>query len=320
MCGVVCEGVEADGAFGVCLQWRPWPGSTPCMPEAHSASSARPHAVAARGGVQNGALRAVVMVAGGLACVCVAIPAVGFLTSVRGVPGPTIADATNPAVALGAVAAVLLVCTAVACVVGRVINAAVGLFVLGCGVALLTMRSGTIFDAGADNDALRWLATETLVWAGVVAGLSAIVFRASGPLPDFAPIEAGGPFAREVFNRDALRGLLSGLAGVAVVWLLMRNDLKGQAVGSCVCAGIAVAMVGRKLLGASQPILLVASPLLFIGLAQVWTALNATGPLDVLVAANALPGWARVMPMDAVAGALIGVPIGLGWSRSTAEE
>lgn len=254
------------------------------------------------------------------AAVAVAIPALGPLLSVRGVPGPTVMDAVEPGRAMLALALALAGFTVLACVAGRLINAAVGLFVLGCGCAFITMRSGSVMDAGFEGDALRRIALETLVWAGVVGALSAVVFRVSGPLPDIPAREPGAPFMREVFNTDALRGLLAGLVALGAVWLLARNDLKGQAVGSGIVAGVAAALAARRLLGRAQPILLVAAPVVCVGLAQLWTSFGRSGPLDVLVATNSLPGWSRLMPLDAVAGALLGVPIGLGWSRANAEE
>jgi hypothetical protein len=273
-------------------------------------------------GIRSGALRSVVVVGGVVACIGAAIPAIPFLVSARGVAGPTIVDAAHPAQAVVATLAVLIGCTAVGCVVGKLLNAAVGLFVLGCGVAMLSMRTGTVMDVAFDGDTLRPIALETLAWAGAVAAMSIVVFRVSGPLPDIPPMQERGPFVHEVVNADALRGLLTGLVAIGVVWLLMRNDLKGQAVGSSVLAGVAVALAGRKLQGLSQPILLMAAPVLGIGAAQLWSALamGSATPLDQLVAGNALPGWSRIMPLDAAAGALIGVPVGLGWSRSTTEE
>ncbi len=271
-------------------------------------------------GIRSGVVRAVVVGAGAILCVLAAVPSVGYLTSVRGVPGPTVLDATHPVSAIIAVVLTLAVCTAIACVVGRLVNAAVGLFVLGCGVAYITMQCGSVFDAAFDNDSLQRIAFGTLAWAGALVAMSAVVYRVSGPLPDVPAYEEGGPFLREVFNADALRGLLVGLVSVGAVWLLMRNDLKGQAIGSAVFAGVGAALAGRKLNGRAQPILLMGAPALFIGLAQMWTAMTAKAPFDVLLAADALPGWSRIMPMDVAAGVLIGVPIGLGWSRSTAEE
>jgi hypothetical protein len=91
--------------------------------------------------------------------------------------------------------------------------------------------------------------------------------------------------------------------------------MKGQALGTAVVAGALTAIVARRLQPGVQPILLMAAPVLARGLAQLFTALTLTAPLDVAVTSGALPGWSRAMPIDVAAGALIGVPVGLGWSK-----
>jgi hypothetical protein len=42
--------------------------------------------------------------------------------------------------------------------------------------------------------------------------------------------------------------------------------------------------------------------------------------LDLAVAQRTLPGWSVAMPIDIAAGAMLGVPIGLGWTKPTEDE
>ncbi|NBQ14228.1 MAG: hypothetical protein EBU31_06360 [Proteobacteria bacterium] len=128
--------------------------------------------------------------------------------------------------------------------------------------------------------------------------MSVIVFRVSGPLLDMPARTPGGPFVAEVFNADGFRGLAAGLLAVVAMWALSRTELKGQALGSAVVGGVLTAMLGRRLVGASQPILLVAAPVLAVGIAQLWTALTFQGALDLAVAQRTLPGWSVAMPID----------------------
>jgi hypothetical protein len=58
-----------------------------------------------------------------------------------------------------------------------------------------------------------------------------------------------------------------------------------------------------------------AVPVFAFGLAQALTAAASSGPIDAAVATGSLPGWSRAMPIDVAAGTLIGVPVGLGWSK-----
>lgn len=260
-------------------------------------------------------VRYLVLTVGAIASIVLAVPVIPFLGSDRGVPGPTVLDAVQPGVAAGALVAAWVAWTAVACVVGRLLNAAVGLFVLGCGVATVAGRGGTIIDAAFDGDVLLPIACETLAWGAMVAVASACVFRVSGPLLDMPARTKGASFASEALNADALRGLLSGLLCVVALWFFTRTGLKGQALGAAVAGSVATAFAARRMLGGAQPILLAAAPVLACGLAQLWTALNFKAPLDQAFVAHALPGWSMAMPADIAAGALLGLPIGLGWSK-----
>jgi hypothetical protein len=265
--------------------------------------------------MQHPVARYAVLALGVALCVLVMVPVVPFLASERGIAGPTALDAIHPVRAALAMAVGAALCTAVACAVGRLINAAVGLFVLGCGLAALAGRCGTVTDAAFDGDRLLPIAVETLCWGFAALGMSVAVFRASGPLVDIPARDPKGPFLAEVFNADAFRGALSGLVAVAVGWFLLRTDLKGQAIGTAVVAGALAAIAARRLQPGVQPILLMAVPVFAFGLAQALTAAASSGPIDAAVATGSLPGWSRAMPIDVAAGTLIGVPVGLGWSK-----
>lgn len=256
-----------------------------------------------------------VLSAGVLACMLAVVPALPYVQSARGVAGPAAMDAVRPLPAALATAVAALACCAIACAVGKLINAAVGLFALGCGIAVIAARSGTIVDAAFDGDALLPLALQTLAWSVAVGAMSAAVFRVSGPLPDVPARDPRGSFAAEAFDRDAVRAMAAGLLAVAATWLVARTEMKGQAIGAAFVGGVATAMAARRMLGGAQPILLAAAPVAAVGLAQLFSALTFKGALDVAVAQRAVPGWSMAMPVDVAAGALLGIPVGLGWSK-----
>lgn len=260
-------------------------------------------------------VRYAVLVLGALACILVAVPVLPFLGSARGIAGPTVLDAVRPGAAAAALLVAWVAWTAVACVVGRLLNAAVGLFVLGCGVATVAGRCGTILDAAFDGDALLPIAIETIAWGAATAAASACVFRVSGPLLDMPARSPKASFLSEAINADAMRGMLTGVICIVALWFNVRTGLKGQAIGAAAAGSVVVAFAARRMLGGAQPILLVAAPVLMAGLAQLWTALTFKAPLDQAFVANALPGWSMAMPADIAAGALLGLPIGLGWSK-----
>ncbi|MFM9145136.1 MAG: hypothetical protein ACKORL_07200, partial [Phycisphaerales bacterium] len=119
----------------------------------------------------------------------------------------------------------------------------------------------------------------------------------------------------EVFNADAWRGVIAAVAAGAVAWLLLRNETTGPASGVVAVGGVAAAYLARRVQQDTQPILLMALPVIAFGIAQAIAAASSVVPLDRLGAQRALPGWSMAMPLDVVAGTLIGVPIGLGWSK-----
>jgi len=246
--------------------------------------------------------------------------AAGPMQGVRGVPGPTLALANAPLVAGLILLGTLLVTLFVACMVGKAINAVVGLFILGTGFAVLTMQCGTIADVVFLGGSQVSLAVETLAWAVVVFFCAVVVFRVSGPLPDVPvedPAEAFAPGT--LLGADALKSALAGLLIIPVVWLLLINDLKGQSIAAVTIGSILAGMGGRLLSPRIQPILIFAAPLLAGALAHAIAVTMMDGTAQEMLVANTLPRIGRPMPLDYVAGALMGVAIGLGWSRSFVE-
>jgi len=256
-----------------------------------------------------------VLALGAAACVLVAVPTVPFLNDLRGAPACALSAAERPVLAAYVLNMAFALWVGVACAVGRLLNAAVGLFVLGCGAFAVAGQCGTVADAAFGGTGLLPIAVETLAFSVVTLAASAVVFRVSGPLPDMPARSPRGPFRSEVFNADAFRSMAAALLAVLAMWLACRTDMKGQAVFGAALGGVATAFAARRLLAGSQPILLMAAPVLAVGLAQLWTALTFRGQLDQAVALRALPGWSTAMPLDVVAGTLLGVPFGLGWSK-----
>ncbi|MFM8731532.1 MAG: hypothetical protein ACKOGJ_03260, partial [Phycisphaerales bacterium] len=74
--------------------------------------------------MQHPVARYAVLVLGVAACILLALPVLPWLTSARGVAGPGASDAVHPVPAAVAMVLGAAAFTAVACVVGRLINAA----------------------------------------------------------------------------------------------------------------------------------------------------------------------------------------------------
>lgn len=254
----------------------------------------------------------------GLSIVLVALlfaTSVGPAQSMRGVAGPTLAMSASPFLATISIGAAFAMSIVVAGIAGRLVNAVVGLFILGCGVGLLAMRSGTVLDVVFGGASLRGLAVEGFLWTILVAAAAFIVFRISGPLPD--AIEVDDPRVDGPLGTKALVAQVAGVIAPLCVWLMASSPAKGQAIGAVVVGSMLVGLVGRLLAPKSPPILLFAAPIAFGSIGYLVASMTVGAvPLDLAFVNGALSRLAYPMPIDYAAGSLAGVALGVGWSRS----
>lgn len=234
----------------------------------------------------------------------------------RGVPPAALvaaADRTQTAISM----AVLVVgATALGCLVGKLVNAAVGLFVVGAAISVYAMRTTPLEGLVFDGVALTSIGIETCVWSGLIAVCALAVYWCSGPLPDI-PREEPMSIWREIADSDALRALAPAVLSVPVVWVLARSGMKGQAIGAAVVAGIACGAASRVAAPRVQPILIFAAPVLALGIAQVATAARSGTAAAAMIASGTMSPLMQVLPVDAAGGILMGVAMGLGWARGT---
>jgi hypothetical protein len=247
-------------------------------------------------------------------CLAVGATACGLMAfmmmSARGAYGPTILEALSPVRAVLAVLICLAISTALAILVTRVCNTAVGMFTLGGSLFGLAWRLATIEEyVHIATPAL--LPVETIIWAVLVLAATVIVFRLGGPMPD-ARTDAHGRHPHPVFSVDALKAAGAGLLMLPVVWLIAQSPLKGQVIGAALLGGVAVGAAGRVISPNVQPILLFVSPLVFGAVGQVIGAAVLRMPLEEAFVADKIPALLLPMPADYAAGSIMGVAIGLG--------
>jgi hypothetical protein len=238
-----------------------------------------------------------------------------FAVSPRGTIGPTMFQAQSPVSATFTMVLIFGVATALAAYVGRLVNTAVGLFVLGAGLWALRLRLGTIEDLAFANGSLGLVMVETVFWSLLVLGATLAVFKFGGPLSDIATAEPSDTPVK-AWDEWGLRGLAAGILVIPVVWLFARSDLKGQTLVAVVLGGMAVGLVGRLLAPHAQPRLLFGVTCLFGVLGQLVGMMMLRGTLADAFVAQAIPRISLPMPIDYAAGSLMGVAMGLGWAKS----
>ncbi len=254
------------------------------------------------------------MILSGFICV----QAAPFMQSIRGEGGPTTLTAERPVTAAIALVACLGVATALACVVGRTVNAAVGLFVLGAGAFALDSRLVIVRNlvyAQPDRSTLTMMAIETLLLAGFALGLVLIVFRLTGGFHDVEPDEENER-PHWLTSEAAFKSAACGILILPVVWLIAQSPLKGQALAAVIVGGTIAGLIARLIAPHVQPILIFVSPLVFGALGHVIAAFTTHPPLDHAYIGGTLSIFARALPMDYLAGSLLGVSMGLGWAKS----
>ncbi|MSR44089.1 MAG: hypothetical protein EXS15_01855 [Phycisphaerales bacterium] len=230
----------------------------------------------------------------------------------------TLATSTSAAVVTMCILMVLL--TALGMIAGKLVNAVVGVFVLGTGLAALSLRSAAVSGAFFEDASFVSIAVESMIWSIPTAIAVVTIFRFAGSPPDIETRRPGESWWLEYFDPEALRAGLVAIVVPIVVWCVVRNMLKGQAFGGACLGGVVVGIAYRMMAPRVQPIVAFVAPILAIGLSQFVTAMRLSGDLGVAFAANALPPQMRLMPMDVVAGSLTGVAIGIGWARSFAKS
>jgi hypothetical protein len=239
-----------------------------------------------------------------------------FCVSPRGAVSPALLASTQPALAIAAVLVAMIVALLIALTLAKPINAVVSLFALGCAFAAYAMQTGTISDFVFLGANMKLAAVETILWGVFIMLAAMIAFRVGGALVDVPAHDRDGTFIGEIFHKRAIMSLLAGLAAIPVLIFTLVGASKGQAIGACAIAGVITAVIGRMIAPRAQPILLFAMPALVIGVAQLVLAFTGAAVSPDIAFVNGSLSPIRVpMPMDIAAGSLLGVAIGLGWSK-----
>ncbi len=270
-----------------------------------------------------------------LAAVLAAGPLAGLATAwLRAPDGGS--DATplassSPVLGLAAGLGAVLLAMVVGLVAGRLVGIKAGMSAAGLVLAWAAWRTGTI------DHIIRGAGSGRVLWRLAIEG---VLFGAAGVAVALLLSRLGTPDHHDEHGRDAKPGdgheprrfsldpkLLAGpvaaglVAGGVAAWLIAQTPLKGQAVAAAIIGAIAAAAAGRLVdYRAALPTL--AIPIALLAVLGPLSGMVMGASPDVLVAGRngALFPLANILPLDWIAGGLLGIPLGVAWAGSLIEK
>jgi len=237
------------------------------------------------------------------------------IASPRGATGPSVLLAEHPIIAIGVLLVCLIFAGGVSIAVGRMVNAVTGLFVLGWGLAILTMRCATMKEVAFEDASAGVLVVEAVLFAGVILGTTWLMFKLAG-MPYDIEADPDDPSSLDLFSAQSLKCAAAGLLIIPAIWIVAQSEMKGQVVAAATLGSLAAGLAGRLIAPHSSPILLFAAPCLFGAVGLMIGVMSTTGPLDTAFVAGTVSRFLLVSPLDLAAGSLMGVALGVGWAKS----
>ena len=238
--------------------------------------------------------------------------AIGLLRATDGGPDATALVGASVITGAAMTGIVIIVATAIGMGAARLGSARTGLFSVGLVLAWAAWSSGridSILRTNADSSTMWRLAVEGLILT-VVAGMIAFLVD---------------KVARTGKDTDGTRGVPSGLAialvlGAGAAWATARSEMAGQALAAAIVAGIVGTVIGR-VVDSRTPTWAYVGVIAVLSVAGPAAAAVMQGNdlLEVTYAGHLLP-IARLAPLDWIAGAFLGVPLGSSWAASLMER
>lgn len=264
-------------------------------------------------------------------------PVAGWLTySLRapdGGPETSLLLSNSPVMGLLAGVGVFALAAVGGCISARMFGGAAGLFAAGLVLAWGAWGLGRIDQIvrRAGNGSTMWVLSIEGVFVGVLGVLAAVAILRAGRHGKH--LEEPEP----MFSRASLVALgLGALGAAAAAWIVAREPLKGQMFAAGACAGIVAAIVGHLSSARSPASVFVAAVAVLAAVSPALSTLvnlvpRASGgsSLAILpssaqvvsaVRAGTMLPLARPLPLDWLAGAFIGVPMGLSWAGAMVEK
>ncbi len=267
-----------------------------------------------------------------LAAVLVVGPLAGAMTAwLRAPDGGTHATplvSTSPVLGLAAGLGAVGVALAAGFIAVRHLGAKPAMSTAGLVLAWAAWRTGTIDQIVRQNDSagvLWMLAAEGAIFglAGVLMPLLIGLIERLDQDDDAPTSAAAAESVRGAFNWKSMGGpVVAGvIAGGIVAWAVAQTPLKGQAVAAAILGAVFASAAARLVdVRASLPTL--AMPVAILAVLGPLSGIVMGASTNLLVAGRngALFPLANILPLDWIAGGLLGIPLGVAWANSLIEK
>lgn len=200
--------------------------------------------------------------------------------------------------------------------VDQIINLVAGMGASGA-VGKAVSVSTTLYMLAAEGLVLSVLGV-VLAWVIVRVPMSEWARQGTHTRPDGPPLEPS-----KLWEPTSLAAFAVALvAGGVMTYLFAQETIKMQTIAAAIIAGATAAIAGRLTSQTVHAAVMVGAVVLLGAIGPLVVVLGTNGTAAIVRAAQAgtMMALARPLPMDYLAGALIGVPIGLSWGNSMVEK
>ncbi len=253
-------------------------------------------------------------------------PIAGATTAwLRGPDGGTEATplvSVSPVLGLGAGMLGVFLALCVGLVGARAVGVKAGMSAAGLVLAWAAWRTGTVDQIIRANHSGRVLLPRRTAGVGVALLLARLGTADHHDGSEGRLDAEQGPRAFGLDTKHLAGPIAAGLvAGGAVAWAVAQTPLKGQAVAGAIIGSIFAAAAGRLVdYRAALPTLAIPIALLAVLGPLSGTVMGASPDLLVGGRNGALFPLANILPLDWIAGGLLGIPLGVAWAGSVMEK
>ncbi|TVQ81277.1 MAG: hypothetical protein EA380_02170 [Phycisphaeraceae bacterium] len=249
-------------------------------------------------------------------------PVVGWffrlIPSIDGGSGVTPLVSLSAPAGIGFGVAGLLLAGAIGFLAARLVGYRDGLVCMGLAFAWACWSTGSVTDLVRVTGSVPVfrLAAEGAILGLVAAGLAVLIVRLARDHDE--PMAGDAPLA----SVSSLVAIATAALGALVAgWVVARSELVGQTLWAAIAGGV----LGGVLARVAQPNCSAAATTIGVPIVAavgilVGEALTTGGNLAQAIYAGATTPLMRIMPIDWIAGMLLGLPIGISWGGSLVER